>query len=125
MLKAWFLLYNFIAKEMNPFKNNFYLLSLLLCVIFLASCQENESKSVISKATNSVGFTSLSSSETGIAFNNKITPNFTTRANLLKYVYFYNGGGVAIGDLNNDGLPEVLMMGNQVSNKLYLNKGDF
>jgi hypothetical protein len=58
----------------------------------------------------------------GINFINTVQDNDSI--NILNYRNFYNGGGVAIGDLNNDGLPEVFFTANQGSNKLYLNKGD-
>nr|WP_308420167.1 VCBS repeat-containing protein [Christiangramia forsetii] len=58
----------------------------------------------------------------GIDFNNQLTPN--RDQNILDYLYFYNGGGVSIGDINNDGLPDIYFTGNQVKNKLYLNKGN-
>lgn len=67
-------------------------------------------------------FKSLSSEETGIHFSNRITPNDTL--NILDFEYIYNGGGVGIGDFNGDGLQDVYFTGNQVSNKLYLNKTD-
>jgi hypothetical protein len=60
---------------------------------------------------------------TGIDFNNKVVDNDTI--NILNYRNFYNGGGVAVGDLNNDGLPDVFFTANQGANKLYLNKGNF
>ena len=56
---------------------------------------------------------------TGIEFNNIISENDSM--NILSLEYFYRGGGVAIGDINNDGLLDVFFTGNQVSNKLYLN----
>jgi hypothetical protein len=60
---------------------------------------------------------------TGIQFVN--TVHDTKELNILNYRNFYNGGGVAIGDINNDGLADVFFTANQGSNKLYLNKGNF
>lgn len=67
-------------------------------------------------------FSNPSSEETGITFNNTLTP--TKDVNILDYLYFYNGGGVAVGDINGDELPDIFFSGNQVKNKLYLNKGN-
>ncbi|GMN06949.1 VCBS repeat-containing protein [Croceitalea sp. MTPC5] len=67
-------------------------------------------------------FHSIDSSKTGIEFNNLVTES--DELNILDYLYFYNGGGVAIGDINNDSLPDIFFTGNQVKNKLYLNKGN-
>lgn len=65
----------------------------------------------------------MNSSQTGINFENTIKES--ERFNFLLYEYLYNGGGVSIGDLNNDGLPDIYFSGNMFSNKLYLNQGDF
>ena len=67
-------------------------------------------------------FNQPSSDQTGIDFTNTI--NETDDLNILDYLYFYNGGGVAIGDINNDGLLDIYFSGNQTKNKLYLNKGN-
>ena len=66
-------------------------------------------------------FTRLSPRETGVTFANTLVnePGF----NILDYLYFYDGAGVALGDINGDGLPDLFFVGNQVSNRLYLNKG--
>ena len=68
-------------------------------------------------------FTEVPSSHTGIGFKNEIQENVDF--NILTYEYLYNGGGVAVGDVNNDGLTDIVFTGNMVSNKLYLNKGNF
>ena len=60
--------------------------------------------------------------KTGITFTNTITE--TDQLNILDYLYFYNGGGVAVGDINQDGLVDIFFSGNQVKNQLYLNKGN-
>ncbi|MBL7790931.1 MAG: VCBS repeat-containing protein [Saprospiraceae bacterium] len=68
-------------------------------------------------------FQQLDPAETGIDFTNQITENDTF--NILSYEYIYNGGGVGVGDFNNDGLQDLFFTGNMVGNKLYLNKGNF
>lgn len=68
-------------------------------------------------------FSRLTASETGIDFENKFSE--TQKFNLFTYRNMYNGGGVAIGDINNDGLPDIYFTSNQGDNKLYLNEGGF
>jgi len=64
----------------------------------------------------------LSSSETGVNFENRLTSSLNQ--NILNYIYFYNGGGVTIADFNNDSLPDLIFGANQKSPQLYLNKGN-
>ena len=93
---------------------NFKSLLYWLCpVVLLSACKTN---------TDTL-FTLLPASETGVDFENKITD--TDTLNILDYLYYYNGGGVAIGDINNDGLADIYFSSNMGSNKLYLNKGNF
>ncbi len=66
-------------------------------------------------------FELLSPKQTGVKFSNTLTED--AQMNFLSTTYFYNGGGVAIGDLNNDGLPEIFLTGNQKTSRLYENKG--
>lgn len=85
---------------------------LVLCVLMcLAACQKEGSL-----------FSTPPSKETGIDFINTLTES--DDLNILDYLYFYNGGGVALGDIDNDGLVDVFLSGNQVKNQLYLNKGN-
>jgi enediyne biosynthesis protein E4 len=68
-------------------------------------------------------FTQLSSSETGINFTNQL--DLKEDFDVFRYRNYYNGGGVAIGDINNDGLADVYLTSNTGKNKLYLNQGNF
>jgi len=84
---------------------------LILATIFLFSSCKKKLKT----------FTLLDSEDTGIKFSNRIAENDTM--NILSFEYVYNGGGVALGDFNNDSLPDIYFTGNSVDNKLYINKG--
>jgi enediyne biosynthesis protein E4 len=75
------------------------------------------------KSENKKQFTQLDPDDTGIDFINENTE--TEKSNILTYEYFYNGGGVALGDINNDGLLDVYFSSTIYENKLYLNKGNF
>src|SRR5690606_2248722 len=67
-------------------------------------------------------FTLLPATHTQIDFANNLTEGLNT--NVLMYEYFYNGGGVAVGDINGDGLDDLYFSANMTPHKLYLNKGD-
>lgn len=86
----------------------------LIGISVLFSCKE--------KAGDKL-FELMSSDKTGIEFENSLVSSDSL--NILEYLYFYNGGGVAAGDINNDGLVDLYFAGNQVSNRLYLNLGNF
>jgi hypothetical protein len=94
-------------------------------ISLLYSCkQENTTTSHADNPVNaSIKLQSLPSSETGINFINKI--NDEGRINIFTWHFIYNGAGVAVGDINNDGLPDIYFTGNQVPDRLYINKGDF
>lgn len=68
-------------------------------------------------------FRSLPPDRTGIDFSNSLI--YSEAFSVNDYPYFYNGGGVGVGDINNDGLPDLYFTGNRVSGRLYLNLGDF
>lgn len=73
--------------------------------------------------SRSTSFQLMEAERTGVGFSNTIVE--TERFNLMTYEYIYNGAGVGVGDLNNDGLPDLVFAGNQVSSRVYLNAGNF
>jgi hypothetical protein len=76
----------------------------------------------IEKAVDEKLFRLVEADSSGLHFTNQIQE--TAKANILTYQYFYNGGGVAVGDVNNDGLEDLYLTSNQGSNKLFLNLGN-
>ncbi|SNZ01751.1 VCBS repeat-containing protein [Flagellimonas pacifica] len=94
-----------------------YGLPILLFLLILFSCTDSKRKS-----TPTTLFSNIENSHSNILFNNAL--NETKSFNYFEYPYFYMGGGVAIGDINNDGLQDVFFTGNQTKNALYLNMGN-
>ncbi len=113
-------------KRMMPLLHHFSRLArpalrlplvVLASIILFAGCGE---EGPVTIEVNSL-FTALPSAYTGIDFSNNLANE--TNFNVFKYRNYYNGGGVAIGDLNGDGLADVYLVGNHEINRLYLNEG--
>ena len=86
----------------------------LLVVLAISCTVDKKSKDYI--------FYPVSSENSGIDFSNNLPLNDSL--NILNFIYYFNGGGVAVGDVNNDGLDDLFFTGNQVSNRLYVNLGN-
>ncbi len=103
--------------------------SFLLTFLF-ASCRSDNKESKDQDQDKALSETSLpvfkqvNSAHSKLYFENAITEDLNSLENLFNFDYFYNGAGVGIADLNNDGLEDVVFCGNQVDNKIYINKGD-
>ncbi len=93
-------------------KFNLFYITMVLWGISLCACHTPEKETLFRK---------IPSSHSNVDFNNSIVE--TDAFNILTEEYIFNGGGVTVGDFNGDGLPDLFFTGNQVGNKLYLNKG--
>jgi hypothetical protein len=92
-------------------------------MVLFTGCSGNDKEAGESSSIPSV-FKKVSAAQSGITFNNLVDENYQ-RNYFDSFAYVYNGAGVAIADINNDGLQDVYFTGNEVPNKLYLNKGNF
>ncbi len=105
-------------------KNNIQIFSLfilgIILSLFFISCSSDSNSSEDSNYTGSL-FSLKKPSSSGLTFENTLKQS--GELNVLRYNYYLNGGGVAVGDFNNDGLQDLYFTGNQVADKLYLNKG--
>ncbi|MCG8577896.1 MAG: VCBS repeat-containing protein [Flavobacteriales bacterium] len=107
----------------NKFKFRFVLFSLPLLTFYACSGSPEENvEDTVTEEKTEMYFETVSAEHSGINFKNTITE--TDTFNYLNFQYMYNGGGVAVGDINNDGLSDLYFTGNQVADKLYLNNGN-
>ena len=114
-------------------KKSFFTCLILLTLSGILSCDKETSQQekkikatdqkVKSQKVVETVFERINSSESGIDFSNTIEDKIDTKENLFDYDFFYNGSGVGIADLNNDGLDDIFFTGNQVENRIYRNKG--
>jgi hypothetical protein len=103
------------AYKFRVLRTIHYLLVFLLYTTIL-SCRNNKIK-------EDTLFSLISSEVSGITFSNNVKE--TARLNYNNFLYLVNGGGVGIGDFNNDGLDDIYFCSNLESNKLYINRGNF
>jgi hypothetical protein len=103
-----------------------------LCILILLGCNK-KSKNNINKFSDkntqqtvqaSLNFQKINVTQSKLNFKNILNHDLKTKSNLFDYDFFYNGAGVGIADINNDGLKDIFFCGNQVPNKLFLNKGN-
>ncbi len=106
---------------------------LIIFTVFFISCNNKKEKDSPnntdlnndrSSKINTYNFQKIPSELSGLKFNNTLVHNLKTKSNVFDHDYFYNGSGVGIEDINNDGLKDIFFTGNQVPNRLFLNKGN-
>lgn len=98
---------------------------IMLISLFLSGCGNNGKQDGTQESAVTVEapvFKRVTSAESGVTFSNNLVETYDNFFDVFAYVY--NGAGVGIGDINNDGLPDIYFTGNEVPNKLYLNEGN-
>ncbi len=104
---------------------NRYFLFLALSIFIIGCSGDSPSKiGAESKSYSGKLFTKLSAKKTGIDFKNNLKEDVNSNFNILSFDFYFNGAGVAMGDINNDGLEDLFFTANTGPNKLYLNLGD-
>ena len=105
-------------------------LTLYISILILSSCSNksetiSDSQNLGEKVNITLfNFQKINKKQSNLDFQNTLKHDLSTKSNLFDYDFFYNGAGVGIVDVNNDGLKDVFFCGNQVDNKLFLNKGN-
>ncbi|MUH35225.1 hypothetical protein D9O36_05175 [Zobellia amurskyensis] len=113
-----------MRKKFSLYNVKGFMLALgIITFIGCTSKKKEHKKADILVAQKTLKFEVKLKEQTQITFANTITES--KNLNYFNFPYMYAGAGVAVGDINNDGLPDVFFVGNGVNNKLYLNKGDF
>ncbi|WP_411893433.1 VCBS repeat-containing protein [Winogradskyella sp. A2] len=95
-------------------------IGLILLLIF--ACANEKGEGGINDISDKAPFNNITSADSGLFFSNDLTD--TGDLNIIEFLYYYNGGGVALGDINNDGLDDVYLTANQKPDKLFLNLGN-
>ena len=112
----------YFVEIMNISRNHFIF---LLSLVILGACggKKNSDNKSADNTEDGMGFQLVTSEESGIDFVNLLGQ--TEDKNIFDDIYFFNGSGVAVGDVNNDNLPDIFFGANQGTCKLYLNRGNF
>ncbi len=96
-------------------------LTFILILFLLFSCKSDEIIPDLNNLNGNSFLTDLSVTESGLHFSNNLNP--TPQNNILEYLYYYNGGGVGVGDFNSDGLEDIFFTANEGPDRLFYNKG--
>ncbi|NNE15134.1 MAG: VCBS repeat-containing protein [Saprospiraceae bacterium] len=103
--------------------SHYILLTACICIF---SCQnDNNTSDSTDSNTPKSGFEIIESSTSGLTFENTLVDDPMSDKNVLSYQHYFNGAGVGVADFNQDGLQDVFFAGNEVPNRLYINKGSF
>jgi len=111
-----------MTMNLRKIEGHYPMAVLLSTLLLFSGCEQKKEEKVVAVKTETPVFKRVPSSHSGVTFRNVVDENINNYFDYFAYVY--NGGGVAIGDINNDGLADIYLTGNEVPNKLYLNQGN-